>query len=733
MSTFLFPHYAQLKRNDCGPTCLRIISKYYGKTLELGFIKSLCKFDDKGISVNNLNVVAEELGFQTMTFEVTYNQLIKKCVLPCIAFINNSHYVVVYKLTRNYVYVSDPSERRKTKYRHNYFSTVFIEPGTQVGTVICFVPQPKFYNTNSNGVRSNAPLAYLKTSLNYLALYKIQLVQLTIIMFLITILQGTTPFIFRTVLDVGVDKKNVDFINIMFVANMIIMLSTGLANMIKDLIIKHIGVRFGISIISNYLIKLLSMPLSFFDSLSSGEVLNRVKDHENIKTFILYHVTNLTYSVLTFFILGFILYLFNLSVFIIFFFFTIVYATWILCFKRVQEKLEWNTHSLYNRNNSFWIETINTSNEIKCNNLEIYHRKKWEEIQTDLYHEEINSSRIRNMQEVGGHIINGTKNIIITFFCAQAVVHGEMTFGIFISIQFMTGFLNMPIHQLINFIQAYPAAKHSFLRLNEIHTNVLSKNISECYKIPINGELQDIVLRKIYFRYADTTNYCLKNISLTITYGKITAIIGKSGSGKSSLIKLMLGLYEPNEGDLYLDNFMYKNIDLVRFREQCGVVLQDGKIFDDSVLMNIVLQEDKIDFTKLQEIEQMVELNDFINDLPLGYHTPLGMKGRKLSQGQKQRVLLARALYKEPKYLFLDEATSALDIFNETIILQRIIKYMKDKTLVIATHRINTIQNAGQIILLHNGMVTESGTHELLIKNKGVYNMMHSFNTQKTS
>lgn len=727
-----FPHYIQLKNNDCGPTCLKIISKYWGKTIDIAFARNLCNPNNKGVRISDLSLAGESLGFKTMTFEISFDQLTKRSILPCIAFLDERHFVVIYKITAKYIYISDPATRKK-KCTYGYFKTRFLNTKMNNGTIICLEPQAKFYNTNSIGKDLNIPLSYLRITIQHLKYYRAQLVQLTIIMVLITLLQGVTPFIFRSVLDVGVDKKNIDFINIMFITNIILMLSTAFASVLKDLITRHIGIRFSISIVSNYLIKLLSMPLSFFNSLSSGEILNKVKDHENIKNFVLFHFINFSYSILSFLIFGLILYFFSLTVFLIFFFFTLVYITWILCFKKLQEKLEWSSHYLHSKNNSFWIETIYNIADIKSYNYEYHYRKKWEEIQVSLYHEDINSVKIRNIQETGSQVVNGIKNIIITFFCARSVVSGDMTFGMLISIQFMIGFLNSPIHQLINFIQSYPSAKQSFLRLNEIHSNNQEQSIPDYAKYTMDTVPRSIDFNKMYFKYAGNNNYTLKNISLSVPYGKTTALIGKSGSGKSSLIKLMLGLYQPLDGELSIGGILANNINMKQWRNQCSVVLQEGKMFNDSVLNNIILNDEEADYKKIGEIVKMVELNDVLKDLPQGYHSIIGEKGRNLSQGQKQRILLARALYKEPNYLFLDEATSALDVYNESIILKRIMKYMKNKTLVIATHRINTIENVDQIIVMNDGMVIEQGTHDLLTDRKGIYYAMCSLQQRKNN
>lgn len=539
-------------------------------------------------------------------------------------------------------------------------------------------------------------------------------------MLLVTALQGILPFISKAVIDVGIQTHDVDFISIVLVANIAIYLSILLSNMVRDWILLHVTSRVNIAIISDYLIKLMLLPITFFENKMTGDILQRANDHERIRSFIMNNSINMIFSTLTFFVFGIILLIYNTTIFYIFLGGSVLYVIWVIGFLNIRKKLDWEYFDLVAKNQSYWVETIAGIQDIKINNYEKPKRWKWEDIQARLYKLNVRILNIGNIQNLGAQFIDNIKNLSITFYCAIAVIKGEMTFGVMISTQFIIGMLNAPVVQFIQFIVSFQFAKISFLRLNEIHQlkdeheDVGSNSID----IPEN---KNIVINNVAFQYTPTGPIVLRNIHLLIPEKKVTAIVGDSGSGKSTLLKLILRLYKPSFGEILIGSMNVNNISLKQWREKCGAVMQDGKIFNDTILNNIVLDDEKIDYEKLKRALDTANIATEIERLPLGYQTMMGEQGRGLSGGQKQRILIARALYKDPDYLFFDEATNSLDTLNEQKIVEALDNVFKDKTVIVVAHRLSTIRKADQIVVMQNGMIVEIGNHNSLMERKGRY------------
>jgi len=539
-------------------------------------------------------------------------------------------------------------------------------------------------------------------------------------MLIATILQGFLPFISKAVIDVGIQTRDVDFINIVLIANIVIIVSVTLSNVIRDWLLLHIAARINIALISDYLIKLMQLPVTFFENKMIGDILQRAQDHERIRSFILNNSLSVVFSSFTFIIFSIILLVFNHLIFYIFLAGSILYITWVLSFQHIRKKLDWEYFELISKNQSYWVETVTCIQDIKINNYEKQKRWKWESIQAKLYHVNLRVLNINNAQNLGAQFIQNVSNLSITFFCAKAVIVGKITFGVMISIQFIIGMLNGPLSQFISFIISAQYAKISFLRINEIHqlkdeedsltTNSLSIPTNKC-----------LTIKNLAFQYNPNAPIVLRNINLIIPEGKITAIVGGSGSGKSTLLKILLRLYNPSYGDVMIGNLNISNISLREWRDSCGVVMQDGKIFNDTILNNIVLGDENISYDHLKESVQIAHIADEIEQMPQGYQTKIGEEGRGLSGGQRQRLLIARALYKNPSYLFLDEATNSLDAINEHKIIMALDQAFISRTVVVIAHRLSTIMNAHQIVVLNNGMIVETGKHEELMSKKGYY------------
>lgn len=712
-----FPSDRQLDLQDCGPACLKIISRHYGKYYSLPYLRDVCGISKEGVSFLDISYAAEKIGLRSLSIRLSFEDFQNKIPLPCIIHWSGSHFVVVYKFTKDKVFVSDPAKGLLT-YTKNDFKKHWQYSDSKHGILMALEPQADFYQREAG--EKVERLKSLENFIGYFRPYRKSFTLLLIVMLVVTLLQGLLPFIAKAVIDVGIQTNDLSFIDLVLVANVAIIISVLLANIVRDWIVLHITARINISLISDYLIKLMGLPITFFESKLVGDILERANDHERIRSFLMDNSLNLLFSGLTFIVFGGILLNYNDKIFYIFIIGSIIYTVWILFFLKVRKRLDWEYFDIKSKNQSYWIETINSIQDIKINNYEKQRRWKWESIQAKLYKINVKVLSVSNTQNLGAQFINSLTNLFITFYCAKAVIGGEITFGVMISTQFIIGMLNGPVVQFINFIQSAQSAKLSFMRLNEIHVmdDEEEESISNSILIP---EIKSLLIRSVSFQYTRNSPYILKNINLVIPEGKVTAIVGDSGSGKTTLLKLILRLYEPSVGMISIGDLNIKNISLKQWRNACGSVMQDGKIFNDTILNNIVLEEEKPDIDRLKKAVSAANIAWEIENLPQGYQTMMGESGRGLSGGQKQRILIARALYKNPDYLFFDEATNSLDSINEQKIVAALDDVFKEKTVVVVAHRLSTIQKAHQIIVLKNGSIIEIGNHEVLMEKNGYY------------
>lgn len=714
-----FPVYRQLDLMDCGPACLKTIAKYYGKYYTLQYLRDKSGLSKEGVSFLDLSYAAESIGLRSLSLKATVNDIYSKVPLPCIIHWANSHFVTVYRVTSKKIYVSDPA-RGLVSYSYQQFKENWykIEHESQKGVLLALEPQADFglYFENEKKSRKRT----VENLVAYFTPYKKSFTNLFIVMFIVTFLQALLPFISKAVIDVGIQRQDVDFINIVLIANIAIILSVTLSNAVRDWIMVHITSRINIALISDYLMKLMKLPISFFESKLTGDILQRANDHERIRSFIMNNSINLIFSTLTFVVFAIILWVYNSYIFYIFLIGSGLYVAWVLAFLRLRKKLDWNYFELISKNQSYWVETIEGMQDIKINNYEKAKRWKWENIQARLYKVNLRSLTVNNYQNLGAQFIDSVKNLLITFFCAKAVINGQITFGVMISTQFIIGMLSGPIQQFVQFIVSAQFAHLSFLRLNEIHEQEEEDETSGANDIELTGD-KTITLKQLFFQYTPTAPMVINGIHLSIPSGKVTAIVGDSGSGKSTLLKLLLRLYKPSYGEIMIGNMNMNNISLKQWRDKVGVVMQDGKIFSDTILNNIVLDDEKTDYERLRYAVSTANISEEIEQLPLGYQTMMGEQGRGLSGGQKQRILIARALYKNPDFLFFDEATNSLDTINEQKIIAALENVFKDKTVIVVAHRLSTIRKADQIVVMRKGTIAEIGTHESLMKRKGIY------------
>jgi ATP-binding cassette subfamily B protein len=721
-----FPYEKQYDKMDCGPACLKIISKYYGKYYNLQLFRERAGITKDGVNFLGLSYAAESVGFKTLSVDCNVTDLRDKIQLPCIVHFNNNHFIVVYKVTDKHVYVSDPASGLSKIPVKRFIENWYNE--NDKGYALLLEPSADFkLREADNRIERSKTFEKL---FHYFIPYKAAFINLFVVLIIITALQVSLPFISRAVIDVGIQTNDLDFIHILLFGNIILVVCMALGGTVRDWIVMHIASRVNTALISDYLSKIMKLPVSFFETKLFGDIIQRAQDNERIRSFIMDNSLNFVFSILTFAIFSIIMLVFSKIVFFIFITGITIYVFWILSFIKLRKKLDWEYFDLNSRNQSFWFETVSGITDIKVNNYEQKKRWKWEALQAKLFHVNKKVMFITNTQSSGAQLIDGIKSLSIVFYCAQAVINGEMTFGVMISIQYMIGMLNAPITQFIQFVTQFQYAKISFNRTNEIYQLEEEEDVTKAdnFVMPDNKSL---VIKGVSFQYSPVSSMILKNINLVIPEGKTTAIVGGSGSGKTTLLKLILRLYKPSFGEILLGEMNTQNINLKHYRSKFGVVLQDGKIFSDSILNNIVLDDTNIDYEKVKEVLKTSNLTSEIESLPLGYQTVVGENGKGLSGGQKQRLLIARALYKNPDYLLLDEATNSLDTINEKKIVEALNNSFTGKTVIVIAHRLSTIQNADQIIVLKDGFIIEAGNHKTLVARNGYYSSL--VNSQSTA
>lgn len=710
-----FPVEYQMDSHDCGPAALKIIAKYYGKYYSLQYLRDICGITKQGVSLRDLSIGAENIGLRTLAIRCSLEDVINKIPFPSILFWNENHFVVIYKADKQHIYISDPMKGHVT-YTHQEFVEGWLLKNEERGIVLVLEPTPSFKDSVFDAEQQKNSFISI---LRYFYPFRKNFMLVFLIMVIITFLQGILPFISKAVIDVGIKTSDINFINIILIGNITILISIMIFNILRDWILMHITARVNVALISDYLIKLMKLPVTFFENKTIGDILQRAQDHERIRSFIMNNSLSLIFSTLTFIVFSTILLLYNSTIFFIFLCGSFLYVCWVLLFLRIRKKLDWQYFELVSRNQSYWVETVSAIQDIKIYNYEKARRWKWESIQASLYKVNKRVQAITNIQNLGAQFVENVKNMSITFFCATAVIKGEISYGIMISTQFIIGMLNGPLVQFINFVISAQYAKISFLRMNEIRQ--LEDEVIATNATKFLPQSHDILIDNVMFRYTANAPLVLKNITLHIPENKVTAIVGGSGSGKSTLLKLLIRLYKPSYGEIRMGGVNVQAIDLRSWRNLCGVVMQDGKLFSESIIKNIVLDEEHVDYERLAESCHIARIDQDIKNMPKGFETVVGENGCGLSGGQKQRLLIARALYRNPKMLFLDEATNALDTINESMIINALNSSFRNRTVVVIAHRLSTIRNADQIVVLDNGKIVEVGNHLSLMNSKGHY------------
>ena len=720
-----FPHYQQFDTMDCGPSCLRMIAKYYGKNYSLLTLRNRSFITREGVSMLGISDAAESIGFRTLGVRISLKQLHEDMPLPCILHWNQNHFVVLYdihKRKKGYQYdIADPASQLITytdvEMRKCWLVTKL--DGEEKGAALALEPSPQFYEVKdeTNKQEGKGLLFFAK----YLFPYRKEFVQLLLGMFLGIMLQLTFPFLTQSIVDVGIRDGNLSFITMILVAQLTLSVSQLSVEFIRSWIMLHINTRLNISLISDFLIKLMKLPLQFFDTKMIGDIMQRIGDHGRIESFLTGSSISILFSFVNFFIFSSILAYYNLLILGIFYVGNTLYVLWVMFFMKYRRELDIKRFAQASNEQSSLIQMITGMQEIKLNNCERQKRWQWERIQVKLFNINIKGMALGQIQQVGSVFFNQITNIIISFIAAKTVIEGQMTLGMMMSLTYIIGQLNAPVSAFIGFARQLQDAKISLERLNEIHRQH-DEELQIESKVSTLPSQKAIVINHLSFSYdgADR-DYVLEDVCLTIPERKITAIVGPSGSGKTTLLKLILGFYEPNYGNIRMGETSIQEINPHLWRAKCGAVMQDGFIFSDTIANNIAINTDHIDINKLRHAATVANIQEFIDSLPLGYNTKIGMEGNGISQGQRQRLLIARAVYKNPDFLFFDEATNALDTNNEKEIMNNLYEFYKGKTVVIVAHRLSTVKNADKIIVLDKGKVMEEGTHTDLTKNKGLY------------
>jgi len=672
-----------------------------------------------------ISEAAESIGFRTSGVKITFQQLCEDVTLPCVLHWKQNHFVVCYDIRKSrkkgtHLYIADPASSLLT-YTEDEFLKCWLSTnnkGEDMGTALLFQPGPDFYKQEDEKEAKSRGISFF---FKYLSPYKKQMVQLVIGMLVISLLQLIFPFLTQSLVDVGVRDGNIGFIKLVLLAQVVIFIAKLSMEYIRSWILLHMNTRINISLISDFLIKLMKLPLRFFDTKMVGDIMQRIGDHSRIEAFLTGSAVNTLFSFVSFFVFALVLGYYNLTILGIFVLGNSLYVAWVLYFMKYRRTLDYKRFAQASSEQSNVIQMITGMQDIKLNNCEKQKRWQWERIQVKLFKISVKSLALGQFQQVGSVFFNQNTNIIVTFIAAQSVVTGDMTLGMMLSVTYIIGQLNSPIEQFIGFTQQFQDAKISLERLNEIHGKEDEEQTIES-KLAILPDKHDLSIQNLSFSYdgADR-DYVLKNINLQIPQNKVTAIVGASGSGKTTLIKLMLGFYEPNMGSVKIGNTPLNVLNPHFWRSQIGSVLQEGFIFSDTIANNIAIGEDQVDIVRLRHASTVANIRDFVDALPLGYNTQIGMEGKGLSQGQKQRILIARAVYKNPQYLFFDEATNALDANNEKEIMDQLHTFYKGKTVVVVAHRLSTVRDADQIVVLDQGQIAEEGTHQELTDKRGIY------------
>lgn len=706
--------HAHLKDKDSGLKCLRSLARHHGKIISLQTLRTKDKSAQGADNLRHLAEIAENIGFRARCVVMNFATL-KRTPLPCIIKWNGHGFVVVSAIVQNQIAIG--TDRETVTVSTEEFFKNWLGDVSNEGLVLLLEPTPVFYNDRDMPVRENTGLSPL---FSYLKKHPRLVRQLIIGIFIGTLLKITPPFLTQSIVDTGIINSNLNFIYIILAAQLMLMVGRNSMEAIRGWLLLYVSSRVSISLLTDFMAKVMRLPVSFFNEKAQGDLVQRVEDQKRIEQFLSTQLAPILFSLVNIVIYTVIFAVYDGAIFSIFIGATLIYIGWVAIFMKKRSLLDSARFETLAQERNKLLQIVQGMPDIKMANAEMPKRWDWEQLRALVFRQNVRMLSLSQMQQIGGLVINETKNILITFLSAKAVLDGHLSLGAMLAVQQMLGQTNGPIEQIVLFMQQWQDARLSMERMNDIHRmpDEEAEHFAKAHQLPAE---RNIALRNISFKYPNSTATVLRNVQLYIPQGKTTAIIGGSGSGKTTLLKMLLKYYEPDSGEIAVGNTDLRNLANQTWRSQCGVVNQEGFVFSDTIINNIVLGDDEVDLERLHMAARVANLHDFIQSLPLGYHTPVGGEHGTMSQGQKQRLLIARAVYKNPEYLFFDEGTSALDTQNQQIIMQNLREYFKGRTMVVVAHRLSTIRHADQIVVIEQGQVLEKGTHDELVALRGRY------------
>ena len=708
---------------QCGIACLQMICNYYGKEYSLDSLSKRCFATTEGVSMLGISETATSLGFHVVNVKCTVKTL-TEVSLPSILHWNQNHFVVLYRVkNEKKFYIADPGKGLVTysleEFKKHWISTN--SNGQDKGIAMFLETTPTFFTHQMEDKKKICGKRSFHFLFGYVKKYRKYFGQVILGLIVGSLSQLVLPFLTQSIVDVGIKNQDIGFVWLILLGQLMLTISRTAIDFIRRWLLLHISLRINISLVSDFFIKLLKLPMSFFDTKLMGDLMQRMNDHSRVNNFLTQQTLNITFAMLTFVVFSVVLFFYNKLVFAIFLLGSILYGVWMTLFLKRRKLLDYELFEQQAINNNKTYEFITTIQESKLQDCEQRRRWEWEDTQAELFGVQMKSLKLQQTLEAGSIFINEVKNIIITVVAATAVIHGQMTLGMMLAVQYIIGQLNSPVEQLMNFFYSLQDVKISLERINEIH-QMDDENGKEGLLTSIEDKNEGIDIKNIMFKYdPHALRKTIDDVSIHIPQGKVTAIVGASGSGKTTLIRLILGYYPVLEGKINIGNTDINKLNKKWWRRQCGVVMQDGVIFSESIARNIAVDDGDIDKERLLKAAEIACIKDYVMALPLKFNTKIGRDGVGLSQGQKQRILIARAVYKNPDYIFLDEATNSLDANNERSIVENLDKFYKGKTVVIVAHRLSTVKNADQIVVIDHGKVVEIGNHESLTAKRGAY------------
>lgn len=718
-----FPITFQHDSMQCGIACLQMICRHFGRKFSLDFLSKLCFATNEGVSLLGINDAANKLGLKTLCVKASMNEL-DQISLPAILHWNQKHFVVLYKIKkgRKY-YIADPG-KGLTAYTNEEMREYWLSTnskGVEKGVVMMLEPAPHFYDTRNASGTNEKEIHSFRFLYGYVRRYYKYFGMIAVGLALGSIIQLVLPFLTQAIVDKGIKHQDLNIILLILFGQLMLTISRTIIDFLRRWILLRISMKINISLISDFYIKLLKLPMSFFDTKLLGDLMQRMNDHGRVNNFLTQNVLNIVFSLLTLIVFSVVLVIYDKLVFLAFLIGSMLYGVWVALFLKRRKVIDYELFEQQAINNNRTYEFITSMQEIKLQDCEQRKRQEWEHIQKDLFKIQQKSLRLQQQEEAGGIFINELKNIAITVMSAAAVIEGNMTLGMMLAVQYIIGQLCSPVEQLMDFFYSIQDVKISLERINEIHSMEDENGKAELLT-SIEQKSKGINIQNVIFKYnPHVLTKTIDHVDIQIPQGKVTAIVGASGSGKTTLIKLILGYYSVIEGRICIGSTNINDVNKQWWRRQCGVVMQDGVIFSESIARNIAVDDAEIDQVRLLEAAKISCIFDYVMGLPLKFDTKIGRDGIGLSQGQKQRILIARAVYKNPEYIFLDEATNSLDANNERKIVENLDRFYKGKTVVIVAHRLSTVKNADQIVVIDHGKVVETGTHDTLTLKRGAY------------